>query len=158
MSISCREERSQTPSRLADESVLRDYGECNKLHCSVPERVGCPEFLNIAPNTRSLPSNNLNWTDWTDTLSTLAFNRSKTDFATIGLTVDNLFRPETFSYQVLCAYPISGQYSFLARLSYYLLLLFSLILRKHIWLSVAALVTAVVYGATTCAHAFALLV
>ena len=115
-------------------------------------------FFATAPNTLSLPSNNLNWTNWTDTISTLTFNRSKTDFNYIGLTVDDLFRPEVFSYPVVCSYPISGQYGFLARLSYYVLLIFSLILRKHVWLSTAALGTAMAYGATTCVHAFALLV
>ena len=114
-------------------------------------------FFDNNPNKYELQSQNLNWTNWTDTLSTLAFNSSKTNFGVIQYTIDSYFRSSIFSYPVLCTYPISGQYGFLPRLAYYLLLLFSLALRKHEWLSTAALGTAMVYAATTCVHAFALL-
>ena len=65
--------------------------------------------------------------------------------------------PVFLSYQQECIYAISGQYGFLPRLIYYLLLIFSLILRKHFWLSTVALGAAMTYAATASVHAFALL-
>ena len=102
-------------------------------------------------------SGNLNFTLWNATLGTLSFDPSKTDYSAIDQTVNDLFRPEVFSYIQPCGYAISGQYGFLPRLLYYALLIFALILRKHTWLSPAALGVAMSYGATACVHAFALL-
>lgn len=116
-------------------------------------------LFNQHPSTAYLTGDlNLNLTVWTDTLWTLNFDPLETNFTVISQTVSDLFKPERFSYSVICTYPISGQYGFLARLSYYLLLIFALILRKHLWLSTAALGTAMTYAATTCVHAFSLLV
>ena len=102
-------------------------------------------------------SGNLNYTVWNKTLGTLSFDPSKTNYHTINRTVNELFRPEVFSYYQPCAYAISGNYGFLPRLLYYVLLIFALILRKHTWLSPAALGVAMTYAATSCVHAFALL-
>ena len=115
------------------------------------------EFF-TSPTTPVNEYGNLNLSQWTDTLSSLEFDPTKTNFSVIGDTVADLFRPDTFSYPLICGFPISGSYGFLIRLSYYLLLIFALILRKHVYLSTAALGTAMAYGATTCVHAFALLV
>lgn len=105
----------------------------------------------------SFPSGNLDWTTPRADLGILTYDPSKTNMWAIGKTVDLLFQPSTFSYQQDCIYAISGQYGFLPRLIYYLLLIFSLILRKHLWLSTAALGTAMTYAATASVHAFALL-
>ena len=78
--------------------------------------------------------------------------------STIGPTLDYLFRTETFSYSGLCVYPISGQYGFLNRLLFYVLMIFAFIVRKHDWLAAAALGTAMTYAASAAVHAFALLV
>lgn len=102
-------------------------------------------------------SGNLNYTQWNGTLATLSFDPSKTEYHTIKQTVNELFRPEVFSYHQPCAYAISGAYGFLPRLLYYVLLIFALILRRHTWLSPAALGVAMTYAATSCVHAFALL-
>ena len=102
-------------------------------------------------------SGNLNYTFWNGTLATLSFDPSKTNYTIINSAVNPLFRPEVFSYVQPCGYPISGQYGFLPRLLYYALLIFALILRKHTWLSPAALGVAMTYAATSCVHAFALL-
>jgi hypothetical protein len=61
------------------------------------------------------------------------------------------------SGSVLCVYPISGSYDFLPRILFYMLLLFALLYRRHTWVAVAALGTAMTYSATTAVHAFALL-
>lgn len=105
----------------------------------------------------SFASGNLNWTTPHADLGMLTYNASKTNMWAIGKTVDLLFQPSVFSYEQKCIYAISGQYGFLPRLIYYLLLIFSLILRKHFWLSTAALGTAMTYAATASVHAFALL-
>ncbi len=105
----------------------------------------------------SFPSGNLHWTTPRADQGILTYDPSKTNMWAIGKTVDLLFQPSVFSYQQTCIYAISGQYGFLPRLLYYLLLTFSLILRKHFWLSTAALGTAMTYAATASVHAFALL-
>lgn len=105
----------------------------------------------------SFPSGNLNWTTPRPDLGILAYDPSKTNMWAIGKTVDLLFQPNVFSYEQFCVYPISGQYGFLPRLLYYVLLIFSLILREHDWLSTAALGTAMTYAATASVHALALL-
>lgn len=105
----------------------------------------------------SFPSGNLNWTTPRTDLGILAYDPSKTNMWAIGKTIDLLFQPSVFSYEQLCVYPISGQYGFLPRLLYYVLLIFSLILHEHDWLSTAALGTAMTYAATASVHAFALL-
>lgn len=105
----------------------------------------------------SFHSGNLNWTTPGENLGILTYDPSKTNMWAIGKTVDLLFQPRVFSYEQKCIYPISGQYGFLPRLIYYLLLIFSLILRKHSWLSTAALGAAMTYAATASVHAFALL-
>ena len=105
----------------------------------------------------SFASGNLNWTTPRADLGVLTYNTSKTNMWAIGKTMDQLFQPSVFSYEQRCIYAISGQYGFLPRLMYYLLLIFSLILRKHFWLSTAALGTAMTYAATASVHAFALL-
>lgn len=105
----------------------------------------------------SFPSGNLNWTTPQADMGMLAYDPSKTNMWVIGKTIDLLFQPSVFSYPQLCVYPISGQYGFLPRLLYYVLLVFSLIFREHDWLSTAALGTAMTYAATASVHAFVLL-
>lgn len=105
----------------------------------------------------SFPSGNLNWTTPQADLGVLTYDPSKTNMWAIGKTVDLLFQPSVFSYEQTCVYAISGQYGFMPRLLYYLLLIFCLLLRKQLWLSTAALGAAMTYAATASIHAFALL-
>ncbi|KAF2010189.1 hypothetical protein BU24DRAFT_428209 [Aaosphaeria arxii CBS 175.79] len=56
-----------------------------------------------------------------------------------------------------CMYPLSGSYDFLTRVLFYLLMFFALLYRRHSWVAVAALGTAMTYSATTAVHALALL-
>lgn len=111
----------------------------------------------ILSNTSSTYDGHLNYTIWNDTLGILTFDRSKTNLSVIINTIGPLSIPEVFTYRLPCAYPISGQYGFLPRLLYYVLLLFSFILRKHEWLSGGALAGAMAYSFSACVHAFALL-
>ena len=105
----------------------------------------------------SFASGNLNWTTPQTDLGILTYDPSKTNMWAIGKTVDQLFRPGVFSYEQECVYAISGQYGFLPRLLYYVLLIFCLLLRRHLWLSTAALGAAMTYAATASVHALALL-
>jgi hypothetical protein len=61
------------------------------------------------------------------------------------------------SGSIRCAYPISGSYGYLTRVLFYMLLIFALLYRRHTWVAVAALGTAMTYSATTAVHALALL-
>lgn len=99
----------------------------------------------------------LNFTQKNGTAGFLEFDVTKTNISLVGPEINPLFDPETFSYELACAYAISGQYGFLPRLLYYFLLMVSLFLRKHNWLSAGALAGAMTYSASACVHAFALL-
>ena len=119
-------------------------------------------FYNLS--SRIPPSGNLEYSTWNSSLedsnySYLRYHHDLYQFdRRIGPALDYYFRPETFSYHGLCGYPISGQYGFLNRLLFYLLMIFALIARKHPWLAAAALGTAMTYAASATVHAFALLV
>jgi hypothetical protein len=86
----------------------------------------------------------------------LTFDSGLANFTNFAPTVAPLFDGSMFTYPVECAYAISGQYGILPRGLYYLLLVFALVLRRHIWLSTAALGTAMTYAATAAVHAIAL--
>ncbi|CZR58194.1 uncharacterized protein PAC_08085 [Phialocephala subalpina] len=69
---------------------------------------------------------------------------------------ETLFDPNLSRVAVTCVYPISGQYDTLSRALFYVLMIFSLVFRRHIWISVAALGTAMTYAAVSAVHLFAL--
>lgn len=121
--------------------------------------MGSYNSSNLHNGTVGFPSSdNLNLTVWPNDTAILTFNTSQTDFRVIWSAVDALFQTDVFSFQPVCTYPISGQYGFLPRLIYYLLLIFSLILRRYEYLSVAALGTSMTYASVACVHAFSLMV
>jgi hypothetical protein len=55
---------------------------------------------------------------------------------------ETLFDPDLRRFPVNCVYPLSGQYDTLNRALFYVLMIFSLVFRRQIWISVAALGTA----------------
>ncbi|KFY19875.1 hypothetical protein V491_04150 [Pseudogymnoascus sp. VKM F-3775] len=69
---------------------------------------------------------------------------------------ESIFDPGRAQMFVNCVYPISGQYNTLSRALFYVLIVFSLIFRRHVWISVAALGTAMTYAAVSAVHLFAL--
>ena len=121
---------------------------------------------NMIPNltSRIPPSGNLEYSSWNSSLeiSNYSYFRYNHDLfhlePPVGASLDHYFRPGIFSYYGPCGYPVSGQYGFLNRLLFYLLMIFALIARKHPWLAAAALGTAMTYAASAAVHAFALLV
>ncbi|KFY32624.1 hypothetical protein V493_00022 [Pseudogymnoascus sp. VKM F-4281 (FW-2241)] len=69
---------------------------------------------------------------------------------------ESIFDPGRVQMHISCVYPISGQYNTLSRSLFYVLIVFSLIFRRHVWLSVAALGTAMTYATVSAIHLFAL--
>ncbi|KAI9811905.1 MAG: hypothetical protein M1827_005256 [Pycnora praestabilis] len=100
---------------------------------------------------------NLDLEIYNKTTAGLIFNTNVTNFPVLISALTSLYRDDVFSYPPVCTYAISGQYGFLPRLIYYVFLIFSLILRRHIWLSSAALGYAMSYASVACVHVFALL-
>ncbi|KAF2660794.1 hypothetical protein K491DRAFT_711384 [Lophiostoma macrostomum CBS 122681] len=58
---------------------------------------------------------------------------------------------------VSCIYPLSGQYSHLPRILFYVAIVFAFLLRHRTWLAEAALGIVMTYSATACIHLFVLL-
>jgi hypothetical protein len=68
----------------------------------------------------------------------------------------SIFDPSNYRVGIYCTYPLSGQYDILPRGLFYLLLIFSLLFRRHNWLATAALGTAMTYAAVSAVHMLAL--
>ncbi|KAK7470206.1 hypothetical protein VKT23_001643 [Stygiomarasmius scandens] len=66
------------------------------------------------------------------------------------------YNSSTDHNQVDCVYPISGQYGFLPRLLYYLLLLFAVFAEKQVWLIAGAGAAALTYSGQAAIHALVL--
>ena len=100
---------------------------------------------------------NLNISLFDDNVTALLFKGGHgLDFWYLAPAIIGFFNTTSYTAPVLCTYAINGAYGFYPRLLYYVLLAFSLIFRRHIWLSTAALGTAMTYAATAAAHSFAL--
>lgn len=100
---------------------------------------------------------NLNISLYNENITALVFNGGGgLDFWHLAPAILGVFNSTSYTAPVLCTYAVNGAYGFYPRLLYYILLAFSLIFRRHIWLSTAALGTAMTYAATAAAHSFAL--
>ncbi len=53
---------------------------------------------------------------------------------------------EAIEFDVVCRFPINGQYGFLQRVLYYCILVFALFVRNHDWLAAGSLVSALTYS------------
>jgi hypothetical protein len=123
-------------------------------------------------------SGNLPWNEWTpagnstqsvnltifpDNIAAIQFlveNSQRVDVPNFGAKfalARTLLSDSYNSQSITCVYPISGSYDFLTRILFYLLLFFALLYRRHTWVAIAALGTAMTYSATTAIHALALL-
>ncbi|KAI9818661.1 MAG: hypothetical protein M1826_001342 [Phylliscum demangeonii] len=58
---------------------------------------------------------------------------------------------------IVCIFPISGQYTFLPRMLYYVLLVLCVVLRKQLWMVGGAIAIVLTYGASAAVHLIALL-
>lgn len=109
----------------------------------------------VANNTDTLipvTFNNIVLTILNPTTASFTFNMSQTNLSTISSALESLFQPDAFYYRPRCVYPFSGQYGLLSRLLFYVLLVFSLVFRRRLWLSTAALGTAMTYGSVAAVH------
>lgn len=103
-------------------------------------------------------SQSVNLTILPDNLAAIQFLATDEQaFQLVFAMARTVLSSDYFSGRVYCAYPISGMYDFLTRILFYVLLLFALLFRRHSWLAVAALGTAMTYSATVAVHALALL-
>ena len=85
-------------------------------------------------------------------LGTLVFGCMTTVLA--GTPMTN--RYGGYGPDVLCVYPVDGQYTFLQRLLFYVLLVFGVLARRKKWLVVGALTTAMSYSGAAAIHAMLL--
>ncbi|KAL8746080.1 MAG: hypothetical protein Q9190_001865 [Brigantiaea leucoxantha] len=86
----------------------------------------------------------------------LVFPNTTFNLTDVNTVVNTILNTDGYTFDVLCVYPINGQYGVLPRTLYYALLVFSLLFRSHIWISAASLAAAMVYGGTAAIHALAL--
>lgn len=63
------------------------------------------------------------------------------------------YSDETWKIPVTCEWPISGQYSRLNRVLYYVLLVFALVTHHHEWLVAGALASATIYSGSAAVQA-----
>ncbi|KAI9818660.1 MAG: hypothetical protein M1826_001341 [Phylliscum demangeonii] len=61
-----------------------------------------------------------------------------------------------YEVPITCVFPISGQYNFLPRILYYVLLVLCLVLRKQLWIVSGAMAIVLTYGASAAVHSIAL--
>jgi hypothetical protein len=115
------------------------------------------DFNNLSNSTTVYNGNSqdqhLNLTILANNIALLTFNASgfntspsfsgdNVSLASTFALAETLFDPNLRRFPVTCVYPISGQYDTLSRALFYVLMIFSLVFRRHIWISVAALGTA----------------
>ncbi|KAF2814957.1 uncharacterized protein BDZ99DRAFT_458915 [Mytilinidion resinicola] len=100
---------------------------------------------------------NVNLTILPNDLASLTFGAADQWVTTAFQLADFVLSNDTFRIPVFCVYPISSQYDVLPRALFYLLLILSLVFRRHTLLSTAALATTMTYSATAVIHVFALL-
>ena len=99
---------------------------------------------------------NVKLTVFPNNVTGLTFNTN--DATTLPLFLAQvILDTDNYSIGVWCINPLSGQYDVLPRALFYLLIVFSLLFRRHNWLATAALGTAMTYAATSAVHMFALL-
>jgi hypothetical protein len=86
------------------------------------------------------------------------FSRYATNAVNYGLQKDlntsvAAYSDETWTLPVTCEWPISGQYSRLNRILYYVLLVFALVVHHHEWLVAGALSSATIYSGSAAVQA-----
>ncbi|KAF2004251.1 hypothetical protein P154DRAFT_572285 [Amniculicola lignicola CBS 123094] len=118
--------------------------------------------LDGSPRNEWTPAGNssqqVNLTILPDNIGSIQFNATNhMAFFMIFPLVRTVLSSDYYSGTVSCNYPISGTYDFLTRILFYVLMLCALLFRRHSWLAIAALGTAMAYSATVAVHALALL-
>jgi hypothetical protein len=99
---------------------------------------------------------NVNLTIYPNNIAGITFPVEGLDITWTFTLAQSIFDPSNYRIGVYCMYPLSGQYDMLPRGLFYLLLIFSLLFRRHNWLATAALGTAMTYAAVAAVHMLAL--
>jgi hypothetical protein len=99
---------------------------------------------------------NVNLTIYPNNIAGITFPVEGIDITWTFTLAQSIFDPANYRIGVYCMYPLSGQYDMLPRGLFYLLLIFSLLFRRHNWLATAALGTAMTYAAVSAVHMLAL--
>ncbi|KAL9599314.1 MAG: hypothetical protein Q9219_003941 [cf. Caloplaca sp. 3 TL-2023] len=86
----------------------------------------------------------------------LVFSNATYNLVDVQTVVSTILNTDGYTFDVLCVYPINGQYGVLPRTLFYALLVFSLVFRSKIWISAACLASAMVYSGTAAIHALSL--
>jgi hypothetical protein len=86
------------------------------------------------------------------------YSRYATNAVNYGMQADlntsvAAYSDETWTLPVTCEWPISGQYSRLNRVMYYVLLVFALVVHQHEWLVAGALASATIYSGSAAVQA-----
>ncbi|OBT63728.1 hypothetical protein VE03_06164 [Pseudogymnoascus sp. 23342-1-I1] len=119
-----------------------------------------PLYEQININYAAYPGNSddqgLILTVYEDNYASLTFQVAHNITVSAFALSQSIYDPDRIQMLINCVYPISGQYNTLSRALFYVLLVFSLIFRRHVWISVAALGTAMTYAAVSAVHLFAL--
>ncbi|KAI4250797.1 MAG: hypothetical protein LQ352_005241 [Teloschistes flavicans] len=150
---------AQSPAAEIGNAILNASHWCPVWTLNTTDRVP-GDFSQAVPPSGSLYYFNFTGNSTIDTINYgfLRYNYTSTDpVSQVPNALDYYFRQDIFSYRAFCTYPISGQYGFLNRFLFYILMIFALVVRKHRWLAAAALGTSMTYSASAAAHAFALL-
>jgi hypothetical protein len=99
---------------------------------------------------------NINLTIYPNNIAAISFPVEGPDIVWTFTLAQSIFDTSNYRIGIYCQYPLSGQYDMLPRGLFYLLLIFSLLFRRHNWLATAALGTAMTYAAVSAVHMFAL--
>ncbi|OBT71254.1 hypothetical protein VF21_09484 [Pseudogymnoascus sp. 05NY08] len=119
-----------------------------------------PLFPQINGNFTPYPGNNydqgMSLRVYDDDYAGLIFQITSPILNSAFAITESIFDPSRIQMNIDCVYPISGQYNTLSRALFYVLIVFSLVFRRHVWISVAALGTAMTYAAVSAVHLFTL--
>jgi hypothetical protein len=99
---------------------------------------------------------NVNLTIYPNNVAGISFPVEALDIRWTFTLAQSIFDTSNYRIGIYCQYPLSGQYDVLPRGLFYLLLIFSLLFRRHNWLATAALGTAMTYAAVSAVHMLAL--
>ena len=113
-------------------------------------------FNSLYPVTNNTPYPRLEV--FANNLASITFNVTSYYYDSVFPLAEAIFDDGMMRTTVGCIYPISGQYDFLSRLLFYMLIVVSLLFRRHNWLATAALGTAMTYAFTAAVHMLILVV
>jgi hypothetical protein len=119
------------------------YIPTNKTTLSLQDFANGSLFPQVDPLSKiyQTPSKPVNLTIFPNDIASLTFSVNENSSLPLELAAVML-DSDRFLVSIRCISPLSGQYDTLSRALFYTLLVISLVFRRHAWISVAALGTA----------------